>query len=747
MKAPLLLAWSLAKTDSIGHQNNIMYTLMIFLISTFPAIGQENTQIRDSLVHELEEVTVEATSIKKQMERSPFSVQVLEMKNEYSKSGDVSHLLNQSLGVKMRTNGSLGSSVQINLGGLQGKAVKIFKDGIPIELFGHGFSLGTIPTNMLERIEIYKGAMPIYLASDALGGGMNLVTRSPTRSLVEVAYEVASFNTHRTTAHLFLANPDLPSLYGGINASFNYSDNNYTVNVPFYDSSTGRQTYRNTKRFHDATRSFYGEMYAGLRYSSWADDVRLTLIHSDFFRELQNDAEMTRVYGEAFSKEDSFSAMLNYRKSLLDDRLNVKLTGTYSHFNTRLVDTATVRYNWDGSIQSRNMPVGEVNRGNDQRLVFDLYSARLNAGYALNENHFLEFSNLHHYQRREGSDPLGAISVVEQVDVMRVPAVYRKNNLALALRSLWLRGTLESIIGLKYYNYRTEGFTTDNYNFAWQSSKSGEQFGYLTGIKWNDDNYLLKLSYEYATRLPDEYEIFGDGVMVKENMDLEPEKSHNINLNAQRSFSGHGQNLTIAANLFYRRVKDIIFLQLDIPFNRYINYEESRIKGVEMETRYSPASFMSGGFNLTYQDIRRVNIRELMFRNLEGSRIPNIPYLFGNTFLSMEKESLFKKWDRARIQWNMHYTHRFFLKAVPRNQEPKLFGSVNDFQTSLIIPRDGRTGQFANDLALSYDFSQRKITVAAECRNIGDVRLYDNFNVQRQGRSFHLKLVYQNNIS
>lgn len=707
------------------------------------AMAQTHVSKSDTAIRRLEEVTIEARSIKKQLEESPFSVQVIEMKNEYNKSGDVSNLLNQSLGVKIRSDGSLGSSVQVNLGGLQGKAVKVFKDGIPIELFGHGFSLGTIPTNMLERIEIYKGAMPVYLASDALGGGINLVTRNPGKTFAEVSYEAASFHTHRATVNLFLTDKGNPSLYGGINASFNYSDNDYMVNVPFYDAATAQQTYRNTKRFHDATRSFYGEVYAGLRDRRWADDIRLTFIHSDFFSELQNDAEMGRVYGDAFSREGSYSTMLRYRKALFGDRLKVNLTGTYSHFNTRFVDTATVRYNWDGSIQSRDMPVGEINRGNDQRLAFDFLSARLNAEYALGERHFLEFSELHQYQRREGSDPLGAISVVEQVDVMSIPAVYRKNNLALAVRSLWWDKAVESILALKYYNYRTEGFTTDNYNFAWRSSKRGDQLGYLSGIKWNDDSYLLKLSYEYATRLPDEYEVFGDGVMVRENMDLEPEKSHNINLNAQYSLSTESQSLTVATNLFYRRVKDIIFLQLDIPFNRYINYEESRIKGVEFETRYSPYRFLATGFNLTYQDIRRVNIVEPMFRNLEGSRIPNIPYLFGNAFLGMATDGLLRKGDRAQVQWNMHYAHRFFLKAIPRDQEPSLFGDVEDFQTSLVIPRDGRTGQFANDVGIHYHLPGRRVSVSAECRNIGNVRLYDNFNVQRQGRSFHLKLVYQ----
>jgi len=717
------------------------YIAVLFLTGTVAA--QEHVPARDSLVRRLEEVRVEARSAKKRLEESPFSVQVLDMKNERENSADAAHLLNRAMGVKIRTDGGLGSAAQAVLGGLQGKAVRVFRDGMPVELFGHGFGLGILPANMLERIEVYKGVMPVYLASDALGGGINLVTRKPAKTFAEAAYETGSFGTHRATANLFLARPKKPSLYGGANASFNYSANAYAVDAPFYDAATAQRDYRTAKRFHDAVRSFYGEVYAGLRDRPWADDLRLTVVRSGFFREIQHDAEMVRVYGEAFSEEDSRSALLNYQKAFFDGRLTTRMTGVYSRFDTRFVDTTSRRYGWDGSVRSRHMPAGEINRGNDQRLAFGLYSARLNAEQALGERHFLEIGIAHHQQRRTGSDPLGAVSVVEQVDVMTVPAVYRRNSLALAVRSPWRRGTVESIIGLKRHGYRTDGFTTDNYNFAWRAAKTGGQWGYLAGIKWSDGGHLLKLSYERAARLPDEQEIFGDGVMVRENMDLEPEKSHNANLNARRSFAWGGQRMDIAANLFYRYVRDIIVLQLDIPFNRHINYEESRIKGLEIEVRYSPAGFLSGGFNLTYQDIRRVNIREAMFRNLEGARIPNIPYFFGNAFLSLEKNGLFRDGDRARAEWNAHYAHRFFLKAVPRDQEPSLFGSVDAFQTSLVIPRDGRTGQLAGDMALSYRFPGGNVALSGECRNIGNVRLYDNFNVQRPGRSFHMKVTYQ----
>ncbi|MFL9831532.1 TonB-dependent receptor plug domain-containing protein [Flavobacterium sp. ST-87] len=685
----------------------------------------------------LKEVVVQNRTVKKQIETSAFSVEVIDFKKQYAKAGDVGDFINRASGVKLRTNGNLGSAVQINLGGLQGKAVRFFKDGIPIELFGHGFSIGTIPVNMLDRVEIYKGVMPVYLASDALGGGVNMVTRTSNKNFAEVSYEIASFNTHRATANFYLQNKK--NFYGGFNGSLNYSDNNYKVNVPIQNDKN--EEFKDVKRFHDMTRSNYGEAFIGLKEKSWADNLRLTLIYSDFFKEIQNDAQMVNVYGQAFSKEQNYTGMIHYKKKFFDDKLKVNFLTNYSHFDTKFIDTTTVRYNWEGDIMASGLQAGEIRAGNNQQLKYNLAASRLNMEYRLSDRNFLEFSELFQYQRRKGSDPLGAISPIDGIDVMTIPATYRKDNLALAWRSLWLDSRLESVIAAKYYHYKTDGYTTDNYGAAWKSSKADSRFGYLAGLKWADKNYLLKFSYEKATRLPDESEVFGDAVMTRENLDLKPEKSDNLNLYGEYSILKGKSSLVFSANLFYRNAKDGIFLQYDIPFSRYINYQQTEIKGFEFETNYVPAKWLSTGLNMTYQDIRRIAV-ESQFNYLQDSRVPNIPFLFGNFWLNTYFGNLFAKGDNLNFTWNANYTHRFFLVEIPKSQEPSLFEPVKDFQTSLIIPKDGRMGQFSNDVGIYYHFSNKKTTVSAECRNIGDIRLYDNFNVQRPGRSFHLKLIY-----
>ena len=694
-------------------------------------------QNQDTVRREIKQVVVEGVTENKEIESSPFPVKSISLRQAYASSGDVGDFLNRVSGVKLRSDGSVGSQVQVNLAGLQGKAVRMFKDGVPIELFGHGFNLGTIPVNMLNRVDVYKGALPVYLASDALGGAINFVSRQEYKKVVELSYEVGSFNTHRATANILWQDKQ-ERWYAGTNSSFNYAKNNYKVNAPFLDSETNVREYRNVPRFHDDARSHYVEAFVGLKNRQFADDMRLTLIQSSFFKEIQHDAEMNKVYGEPFAKENNFSAILQYKKKLFQDRLHVDVLSAFSQFDTRFVDTATVRYGWDGHIIGSGLSSGEINRGNLQELDFRFYSLRILGGYRLSDKHRIDASYNFQRQHRVGSDPLGAVSAVENIDVMTIPARYSKNNSAIGLHSNWLGKDLESVVAVKLNSYRTRGYTTDNTGLGWQAGGQDEQLGYMAGLFWRRDALSVKSSYEYANRLPDEYEIFGDGRMTRENLALKPEKSHNINLNLVY----HKPMVDFEVGLFHRRVRDIIFLQLDIPFSRYINYEKSKVSGIEVEAKYRPFHWLDVGGNVTYQDIRRVDIEEPMFRNMEGSRIPNVPFLFGNFWFNLPVANVFRKDDILSFSWNTGYMHRFFLYAIPKSQEPGLFDRTFQVSTSMLIPGDDRLGQMTHDATLTYRFARNGLAISASCRNLGDTRLYDNFSVQKPGRSFQLKMVY-----
>ena len=234
--------------SKIGGLPAILRVFILLMGTSFAGIASSNTRIQagvcDTLIQksskrELKEVVVKGKTRLIELRESPLTIVPIDVMALYGRSGDVVALLNQAPDV--------GSAININLNGLQGKAIRLFKDGIPMEIFGHGFDPSLIPSNLLQRIEVYKGVVPISFGADALGGGINFVSRYPASSLADASYEHSSFNTHRASFMGFLKS-DSSRFYIGVNTSFSYSDNDYQVTVPLYDLETGATKFAELKR-------------------------------------------------------------------------------------------------------------------------------------------------------------------------------------------------------------------------------------------------------------------------------------------------------------------------------------------------------------------------------------------------------------------------------------------------------------------------------------------------------------------
>ena len=76
----------------------------------------------------------------------------------------------------------LGSATDVNLNGFGGKSIRYFKDGVPMDYLGEGFSLSSVPVNMLERVEVLYGPASTLYGSDGLGGVLLFRTKAPQLS-------------------------------------------------------------------------------------------------------------------------------------------------------------------------------------------------------------------------------------------------------------------------------------------------------------------------------------------------------------------------------------------------------------------------------------------------------------------------------------------------------------------------------------------------------------------------------------
>jgi TonB family protein len=109
------------------------------------------------------------------LQRSAAPVTVLQLHRQKKRASDLGEVMARTFGVSIRRSGGLGSDTRFSLNGLQQDQIRLFLNGIPLE---HAFPFGVsnIPVNLLERVEIYRGVVPVRYASDALGGAVNFVS-------------------------------------------------------------------------------------------------------------------------------------------------------------------------------------------------------------------------------------------------------------------------------------------------------------------------------------------------------------------------------------------------------------------------------------------------------------------------------------------------------------------------------------------------------------------------------------------
>jgi outer membrane cobalamin receptor len=673
-------------------------------------------------IHELEQVEIIAKSKADELKESPQAVTVIEAKKYYGQSSSTADIINRSAGIRVRQDGGLGSAASFSINGISGKQVKFFLDGIPIDYYGAGMNINVIPVNQMERIEIYKGVVPISLGGDALGGAINIVSRKSWNSYADVSYSYGSFNTHKAnlSSRIFL---DSSSLFIGLQGFYNYSDNNYKIDVEV-PNQFGNPEKRTVRRFHDRFSGYMGRIEAGLVNKKFADELVFGIMTSGINKEIQHNLIMSQPYGQAEYGQTSFGSTVKYQKYDLFKNLSADIFAGYNRNTSRFIDTTLNVYTWDGKVFTRKQYGGEISTSmNNLRLNSDNVIGRINLKYRINSKQSITFSSLHYNFYRKGTDPVAADYY--QQDLFANPVTMYKQVSGLSYETKLFKEKLTSITSAKFYYFRSSGFSIDH-GKSYSSVQHQDQLGISQAFKYQfNEKFLMKSSYEYATRLPDEYELFGDFYLLQPNAQLVPETSHNGNL----GFIYKKSKYSFELNGFYRYVDEIIYLRTAQNFAQYQNLLKAEIKGVEFETILSPYKNFYLTLNATWQDLRSrtpVENSGTLDDRYIGARIPNIPYFFSNGEIRYEIKNFFKK-NTLQLWWNANYIHSFFLYWEIDGRKDSKYA----------IP-----SQLIQNTGLSCSIPETHITISAEAFNLFNMKAYDNFGVQKPGRAFSMKLRY-----
>lgn len=181
----------------------------------------------------MKEVVVTGSRSEEKVERIPANVTVIDQEDiKNSNAKNVPDLLSSQEGVVVRDLLSNGKSAQVDLRGF-GEAAPynnlVLVDGRRVnEIDLSGVDWTQIPLDQIERIEIVRGTGTVLYGDNAVGGVINIITKTPSDRFAASAGAIAG-SYSRNKEYVSVSGGQGPlaaSLYGSSDATQGYRENN-----------------------------------------------------------------------------------------------------------------------------------------------------------------------------------------------------------------------------------------------------------------------------------------------------------------------------------------------------------------------------------------------------------------------------------------------------------------------------------------------------------------------------------------
>ena len=684
-------------------------------------------------VQGLEEIVLVSKNDATKLRESAKAVTVLETKALKLQTSNLGEVLTTISGVNVRTGGGLGSESRFSLNGLTDDQIRFMIDGIPLDLMGYAAGIANVPVNLIERIEIYKGVVPVALGADALGGAVNLVT--PKEFLNDrgsFSYQTGSFGTHRLALNgaKTLGNS---GLFVRGSAYYDAAKNNYKVDVEVPDEQ-GRLNDVTVPRFHDAYKAKGARATLGIKDKDWADEVSLEVFGNQYEKEIQNNNVMSIVYGEIMSKEDNYGVLGRY-KNKMNTKISLDASVGYTYREIQFTDISSYIYTWygdrvkDNNGDIRESTPGELSSATDLLTADNNIYGRFILKYQLTDQQNFSFSSSPTYTDRNVDQryiPEGQPEAPATINrtvftwVNGLEYNWKSSNKKIE-NSLFVKDYIQNVQAIKKTSALPINRDRESHNFGF-----GNALRYKLNAQW-----LFKTSYEWAARLPTADEIFGNGRLIVPNLDLKPERSHNVNLEVNYSNKlSSATDWGVGMTGFLRRTEQLILLLGNDEAFSYQNVFSAVSQGIEATGFWKSENKRLGvEANVTWQDFRNQS-EDGEFKNYKGDRISNRPYLFANATINYRFPKIFKSADDFNVFLGNRYVHEFY-----RGWESV---GLKEF-------KDKIPSQFVQNLGFTYKLPIKKSNTAltGEIQNITNEKVYDFFGVQKPGRAFYIKLTTQ----
>ena len=218
--------------------NSLKTAVAILLIPAFAYANENSTKNANDQHSErehhshsdnsIEKIQVRASRLGRIVTESATRTEIINGEEIQEKAlmrpGNISMLVAETGGVRVQTTSPTLGSSNIRLQGLYGRYTQLLSDGLPL-YGGQTASIGLlqIPPTDLASVEIMKGSASSLYGGSALGGVINLISRTPSDdSEGEVLVNVTSKNGQDITS--YFASPLTDTLSASITAGVHHQE-------------------------------------------------------------------------------------------------------------------------------------------------------------------------------------------------------------------------------------------------------------------------------------------------------------------------------------------------------------------------------------------------------------------------------------------------------------------------------------------------------------------------------------------
>jgi outer membrane receptor for ferrienterochelin and colicins len=549
-------------------------------------ISNKLTITLESTSATLEEVVVTGTMKAVSRANSPVPVEVYSA--NYFKANptpSVFESLQTVNGVRPQLNCSVCNTGDIHINGLEGPYTMVLIDGMPIVSgLSTVYGLTGIPQSLIVRTEVVKGPASTLYGSEAVGGLINVITRSPE------------------DAPLFSADV-FASGWGEVN-----TDLGFKAKVGEKAHSLVGVNYFNYQQPKDKNGDGFTDLTLQDRIS--------------IFNKWSFDRAEGRVFTLAgrYVYEDRFGGELNWNKGyrggneVYGESIYTNRWETFGTYQLPFEELVTFQFSANG--HNQNSAYGETIYDAQQYVGFGQLTWNKNLGA-----HDLLFGASYRYTWYDDNTPVtagfGDDANINQPSKIHLPGAFVQDEIRLSPQNVLL-------LGLRYdYNSLHGSIVTPRLNYKWNSKNNLDVIrvsmgnGYRVANVFTEDHAALSGAREV---------IFED--------ELLPETSWNANLNYVRKIFLGNTVIGLDASTWYTYFSNRILPDYETNSNAiiYANLDGDAVsQGVSLTTDLSFANGTTFNAGVTVQDVftreEGVKERQLLTETFSGVWQLGIPVL------------------------------------------------------------------------------------------------------------------------